>query len=216
MTRLGALAVALAMGAVLGPLVAERRRPLRPRVEPPWPHTGRNLAVAGLGALASALTEWAAGQPIARWGAGRGVGLLARLPLPGRVASLVGVLLLDYTLWLWHRWNHRVPVLWQFHVVHHVDRDLDASTGLRFHFGELVVSTAVRAGQVLLLGVDHDTFRAYQSVLLLSVLFHHSNVRLPLDLERRLVPVVVTPRMHGIHHSIVERETDSTFSSLLT
>jgi sterol desaturase/sphingolipid hydroxylase (fatty acid hydroxylase superfamily) len=109
-----------------------------------------------------------------------------------------------------------VPVLWRFHLVHHVDRDLDASTGLRFHFGELALSTGFRAGQVLLLGVDRATFRVYQTSLLLSVLFHHSNVRLPLGLERRVVPLLVTPRMHGIHHSVVEAERASNFASLLT
>ncbi|MGH7267754.1 MAG: sterol desaturase family protein [Candidatus Rokuibacteriota bacterium] len=217
MTRTGSLALGgLVAGAFLGLLLAERRRPLRPRVEPPLPHTGRNLVVAGLGAVATGLTEWAVGQPVARWAGSRRVGLLRALPLPARLASLLGFLLLDYTLWLWHRWNHHAPFLWRFHVVHHVDRDLDASTGVRFHFGELALSTGFRAGQLTLLGVDRDTFAAYQAVLILSVLFHHSNLRLPLSVERRLVPLVVTPRMHGIHHSVVERETDGNFSSLFT
>jgi sterol desaturase/sphingolipid hydroxylase (fatty acid hydroxylase superfamily) len=207
----------LVAGALLGLLFAERRRPLRPRVERTLPHTGRNVVIAALGAVATGLTEAAVGQPVARWAAARRVGLLRVLPVPLQVArGVAGFLLLDYTLWLWHRWNHRVPLLWRFHVVHHVDRDLDASTGIRFHFGELALSTGFRVGQLLLLGIERETFFAYQGVLMLSVLFHHSNLRLPLALERRLVSLVVTPRMHGIHHSVVEHETDSNFSSLLT
>jgi sterol desaturase/sphingolipid hydroxylase (fatty acid hydroxylase superfamily) len=217
MTRSKSLALGGLIGAAfVGLMLGERRRPLRRRVERLLPHTARNMVIAGLGALATGLAESAVGQPVARWASSRRVGLLRVLPLRPRIVKIVGFLLLDYTLWLWHRWNHRAAFLWRFHMVHHVDRDLDVSTGIRFHFGELALSTGLRAGQILLLGVDRDTFRTFQTILLLSVLFHHSNLRLPVALERRLVPLVVTPRMHGIHHSTVQRETDSNFSSLLT
>jgi sterol desaturase/sphingolipid hydroxylase (fatty acid hydroxylase superfamily) len=55
-----------------------------------------------------------------------------------------------------------------------------------------------------------------QTLLLPSVLFHHSNVRLPRAAERRLSLLLVTPRMHGIHHSAAREETDSNWSSGLT
>ncbi|HEU4343158.1 MAG TPA: sterol desaturase family protein [Candidatus Binatia bacterium] len=51
---------------------------------------------------------------------------------------------------------------------------------------------------------------------MLSILFHHSNVRLPIEFEKRLCRFVVTPRMHGIHHSIVRSEEETNFSSGLT
>jgi sterol desaturase/sphingolipid hydroxylase (fatty acid hydroxylase superfamily) len=128
----------------------------------------------------------------------------------------LAVVLLDYTLYLWHVLTHRVPFLWRFHVAHHVDLDLDASTALRFHFGELAISTVWRAAQVALIGVSPLSFSVWQTFLLLSVLFHHSNVRLPIEVERKLNLLFVTPRMHGIHHSIVREETDSNWSSGLT
>ena len=59
-------------------------------------------------------------------------------------------------------------------------------------------------------------FSIWQTLLLVSILFHHSNVRLPIDTERRLNWLIVTPRMHGIHHSIVRKDTDSNWSSGLT
>jgi sterol desaturase/sphingolipid hydroxylase (fatty acid hydroxylase superfamily) len=65
------------------------------------------------------------------------------------------------------------------------------------------------------LGVGRGVYFGYQVVLLAGVLFHHSNLRLPIGLERTLCRVLVTPRMHGIHHSIVEAEADSNFGSLL-
>jgi len=87
---------------------------------------------------------------------------------------------------------------------------------LRFHFAEVVVSVGWRLGQVLLIGVSPLAFSAWQTATLVSVMFHHANVRLPIAAERRLNRFVVTPRMHGIHHSIVREETDSNWSSGLT
>src|SRR5207245_8958203 len=92
----------------------------------------------------------------------------------------------------------------------------DASTALRFHCAELVISIPWRAAQVVVIGVSPLAFSVWQTALQVSVLFHHANVRLPLALERRLVRVVVTPRMHGIHHSTVRGETDTNWSSGLT
>jgi sterol desaturase/sphingolipid hydroxylase (fatty acid hydroxylase superfamily) len=109
-----------------------------------------------------------------------------------------------------------VPFLWRFHVVHHVDLDLSATTALRFHFAEMLLSVPWRAAQVALLGVSPRALSLWQTCLLVSILFHHSNLRLPIAVERRLARLVVTPRMHGIHHSTVQEETDSNWSSGLT
>ncbi|MGH9141464.1 MAG: sterol desaturase family protein, partial [Vicinamibacterales bacterium] len=102
------------------------------------------------------------------------------------------------------------------HAVHHIDLDLDTTTGLRFHFGELAMAAGFRALQVLLLGVDRQTLRLWQRMLVISVVFHHSNLELPSDVEQGLNAILVTPRMHGIHHSTRPEETDSNFSSLLS
>src|SRR5207249_1417466 len=82
------------------------------------------------------------------------VGLLRVVPLPRALRVVLGFLLLDYTLYIWHWLNHRAPPLWRFHAVHHIDLDLDSSTGIRFHFGELALAAGFRAAQVLLLGVE--------------------------------------------------------------
>jgi sterol desaturase/sphingolipid hydroxylase (fatty acid hydroxylase superfamily) len=122
--------------------------------------------------------------------------------------------LLDYTLYLWHYLTHRIPFLWRFHLAHHVDLDLDASTALRFHFVEMMLSVPWRAGQVRLLGISPLGLALWQTVTLLAIMFHHSNVRLPIDFERRLSRLLVTPRMHGIHHSIVKDETGSNWGTI--
>ncbi len=93
---------------------------------------------------------------------------------------------------------------------------MDASTALRFHFAELALSVPWRAGQVMVIGVSPFAFSLWQTLLFLSIMFHHSNVRLPIEVERALNRIIVTPRMHGIHHSTVRAETDSNWSSGLT
>ena len=194
----------------------ERRRPLRRAVEGKLTRNARNLLLAGAGAAALQLVEQPVVQPLTQLVERRRWGLLKVVRLPRLLEVTLAVILLDYTLYVWHVLTHKAPLLWRFHVAHHVDLDLDASTALRFHFGELTISTAWRAAQVLLIGVSPLSLSVWQTFLLLSVLFHHSNVRLPIETERLLNRFIVTPRMHGIHHSIIREETNSNWSSGLT
>ena len=197
-------------------LIVETLRPLRRAREPKLRRLGRNLAVGGIAAATMELLQIPILLPVSRWAAAHDFGLLRMFTLPGTLRVVAAVVLLDYTLWFWHFANHRVPFLWRFHSVHHVDRDMDVSTGLRFHFGELGLSVFFRASQVALIGADPTAVVLWQSLLFISVLFHHSNTRLPPALERVLVRILVTPRMHGIHHSNYRAETDSNWSSLLS
>ena len=144
------------------------------------------------------------------------MGIMQMLPLPSAARTAVALALMDYTLYLWHLLLHRSPALWRLHEPHHADLDLDASTAARFHFLEFVASIPWRAAQIVLIGVGPRTLALWQRLTLVEVFFHHSNVRLPFGLERWLARLVVTPRLHGIHHSVVRSERDSNFSSSLT
>jgi sterol desaturase/sphingolipid hydroxylase (fatty acid hydroxylase superfamily) len=117
--------------------------------------------------------------------------------------------MMDLTFYYWHRANRSISFFWRFHNVHHIDPDLDISTSFRFHFGEILYSLVFRAGQIYLLGIPLFTHLVYELVFQCATLFHHSNVRLPITFERSLNKIIVTPRMHGIHHSIVKDETNS-------
>ncbi|MGH7231227.1 MAG: sterol desaturase family protein [Nitrospiraceae bacterium] len=197
-------------------LFLESRHPLRRSVESKPVRAGRNVTMVAISAVALRIAE----RPVTRrltalvsrwrWG------LLPAMRLPAWVELPLAVLLLDYTLYAWHVLTHRVPWLWRMHVVHHVDLDLDATTAIRFHAGEMTISIGWRVGQVALIGVSPLALSIWQTLLLLSVVFHHSNVRLPIEMERRLNRFIVTPRMHGIHHSVIEEETNSNWSSGLT
>jgi sterol desaturase/sphingolipid hydroxylase (fatty acid hydroxylase superfamily) len=206
----------LVLGAFGLLLWLERHRALRRAVEPKLTRAARNLTVAAASAVALQLTEKPMAEALSALVERRRWGLLKRFRLPAWLEVALAVILLDYTLYLWHVLTHRVPFLWRFHVVHHVDLDLDASTALRFHFAELVLSVPWRAGQILLLGVSPRALSVWQTGLFLSILFHHANVELPVEIESRLNAIIVTPRMHGIHHSMVKEETNSNWSSGLT
>jgi sterol desaturase/sphingolipid hydroxylase (fatty acid hydroxylase superfamily) len=210
------LSVPLIVGTFGVLLWLERRSPLRRKVEPKLTRDVRNLAVAFFGAVALQLTESPVSGKLATLVEQRNWGMLKIGGLPAWLEVPLAVLLLDYSLYVWHVLTHKVPFLWRFHLVHHVDRELDASTALRFHFGELILSVPWRAAQIVLIGVSPFSFSVWQTLLFMSILFHHSNVRLPIAWERRLNLLIVTPRMHGIHHSTVRQETDSNWSSGLT
>jgi len=191
-------------------------RPLRRQKEPKLRRMARNLTFAGLGAATIELLQIPILVPISAWVVRERIGLLHWLGLSGWARTLAGIVLLDYTLWFWHWANHRIFFFWRFHSVHHVDLDMDASTALRFHFGELAMSVLFRALQIVAIGTDPRAVAIYQILLFACILFHHSNTRLPLWLERILVRVIVTPRMHGIHHSDYLNETNTNWSSLLS
>jgi sterol desaturase/sphingolipid hydroxylase (fatty acid hydroxylase superfamily) len=128
---------------------------------------------------------------------------------------VLSFLLMDLMFYYWHLANHRVPLLWRFHNVHHIDPDLDVSTAFRFHFGEIALSAFFSLLQVSLIGPSVWAYAVYQLVFQAEVLFHHSNIRLPVTFERLLNKMLVTPRMHGIHHSQVQRENNSNFGTVL-
>jgi len=199
----GAATVAV-WGTVVG--VAETAAPLRRRTSPRRPRWSTNAKAAAVGGLLVRLAVVPAMLAVASRFRGRG--LLAALPRPTRFVA--GLVLMDGALWLWHRANHAVPSLWRFHAYHHLDPDLDVTTALRFHPIELLLSIAARAIPIAVLGASPQMVVTYEIVLQCATLFHHGNVRLPACLDGALAHAVVTPRMHGIHHS---READHTNSN---
>ena len=170
-----------------------------------------NLCFSALAFGVAAAIVRPAAQSAMRWAGLEPFGLIDIVPLPA-AQFMVAFLLMDLSFYWWHLLNHRIPFLWRFHNVHHIDPDLDVSTGFRFHFGEVAMSAVFRVVQVAFIGISVSAFAAYELVFQANTLFHHSNVRLPIRFERLLNKVLVTPRMHGIHHSQIEGETNSNYS----
>ncbi|WP_462322291.1 sterol desaturase family protein [Halochromatium sp.] len=159
-----------------------------------------------------------------------GIGLLHWLPLDGPLfdggsfhgllgAALtlaLAVLLFDLWMYAWHRANHEIPILWRFHQVHHTDPAMDATTALRFHPGELLISSLLNPLVVLALGMGLTQLILYKSVMLAIILFHHSNVRVPSHWDARLRWLIVPPSMHRVHHSRIARETNSNYGTVFS
>lgn len=199
-----------------GLLWLEKQRPLRSQVENKFKHDLRNTLIAALSGLSIRAMEKPLTSRCTQLVEQKRLGLAPRLPLPRWAQTTLSILLLDYTLYLWHMLTHKTRFLWRFHEVHHEDLDLSASTAVRFHFFEMAISALWRSAQVLAIGVSQQALRLWQTLTLLEILFHHSNIDLPVKWERRLNRIIVTPRMHAIHHSTLRNETNSNWSSGLT
>jgi sterol desaturase/sphingolipid hydroxylase (fatty acid hydroxylase superfamily) len=178
-------------------------------------HDARNLAVGAGNALLMAVLFGAVFVAVEVWAEDRSVGLLRILDAPGWLALGLAILLFDLWMYLWHRANHRIPFLWRFHRMHHSDPEMDVSTGLRFHPGEMVLSSIARLAVLPLLGMSLWHLAIYEVLLLPVILFHHSNLRIPRWMDHGLLAVIVTPAMHRVHHSRWQPETDSNYGSIL-
>jgi sterol desaturase/sphingolipid hydroxylase (fatty acid hydroxylase superfamily) len=192
----------------------ERWLPLRKSTHSLLGRLAVNIAISVLTFLAAAALVQPAARWALSWSAQKSFGLVHLIALPAWLEFILTFLLMDLAFYYWHVANHRVPFLWRFHNVHHADPDLDVSTAFRFHFGEVALSSAFNLIQVSLIGPSAWAFAAYQLAFQSEVLFHHSNLRLPIGFERLLNKIIVTPRMHGIHHSQVQRENNSNFGTV--
>lgn len=179
-------------------------------------HATHNLALGLLNAALVSVVFAAALVAAAEWSTTAGFGLLHRLAAPGWIEWPVAILLLDLWMYCWHRINHQVPLLWRFHSVHHSDAEMDASSAVRFHTGEAVLSATARLAVLPLLGVTPLQLLVYELIMQPVILFHHSNVRVPARIDRVLRAVIVTPWMHWVHHSRWQPETDSNYATVFS
>jgi sterol desaturase/sphingolipid hydroxylase (fatty acid hydroxylase superfamily) len=207
----------VAAGALCALLLAEHQFPFFLEF---WPnklgrirHDAKNLSLGLTNAIVAALLTGT--LLVVVEAASRDLGLLSRLSLPVVAATAISLVILDFWMYVWHRLNHALPFLWRFHRMHHSDPAVDASTGVRFHTGEIVMSGLARVALLPVLGFSLWQLALYDAMLLPVVLFHHSNVRFPRWLDYGLTMCVVTPAMHRVHHSQWRPETDSNFASIL-
>lgn len=196
--------------------VAESKRQLRKRTRPKIERMKENASVATVALPALRLLLVPCSYAAAKHATQRNFGLLHWAGLPKWAQHIVGFLLLDYSNYLWHVLLHKSDLLWRFHNVHHMDLDLDLSTAWRFHVGENIASVPYRSAAVAIIGAPAPLVLFYEVLFEGCTAFHHTNMRLPFNVEQVLSRVMVTPRMHGIHHSIVARETNSNFSVIFS
>jgi len=199
------------LGILTVMLLWEASRPRRPLARPRQERWVANLGLTLLNTVLVRVTVGGVAYTAAVFAADQGVGLLHWRPLPAWVAATMTLLVLDFAIYVQHVLFHAVPVLWRLHRMHHADLDVDATTGLRFHPLEILLSLGLKAAVVVLLGAVPWAVVAFEILLNAASVFNHGNVALPECHDRWLRWIVVTPDMHRIHHSTRMVETNSNF-----
>lgn len=179
-------------------------------------HGMTHLVLALINSVAVAVPFAALVYAACTWAQREQFGLVHMVTMPQWVQWIVALVLFDAWMYGWHRLNHRVGLLWRFHSVHHTDRAMEATSALRFHTGEVALSSTARLAVLPLLGMTVQQLLVYETILLPVILFHHSNVRVPRRLDDGLRWLIVTPWMHWVHHSRWRVETDSNYASVLS
>jgi sterol desaturase/sphingolipid hydroxylase (fatty acid hydroxylase superfamily) len=141
----------------------------------------------------------------------QGWGIFNYFELPFWLVVIASVVIMDFVIYLQHVMVHAVPALWRLHRVHHADLDFDVTTGARFHPLEIILSMLIKFATIIVLGPPVLAVVIFEVVLNGIAMFNHSNVRLPLGIDRVLRWLVVTPDMHRVHHSVEDDEANSNF-----
>ena len=217
---IGAIRFAIFLGLIIGFAAIEHRFPARPwrsGIRARWISHG---ALGGLSLIVPALLLRSApifvGLGAAAWAERAGFGLFHWLALPPWLAIAPAILMLDLAIYAQHRALHRWPLLWRLHAVHHHDHDLDVTTALRFHPGEIFLSVLYKAGIAAIIGAPVVAVVIHETLLNGMAIFNHANIVLPRRAERIVQPILVTPTMHVRHHSTVRSQHDANYGNLLS
>lgn len=170
-----------------------------------------NIGLVVLSSAALALIPALASMAMAHLAVEQQWGLFNHLNWPYALTFLLSVVALDFIIYLQHVMFHVVPLLWRLHRVHHSDVDLDASSGIRFHVVEIVLSMVLKLAAIVTLGPPVVAVLVFEILLNGTALFNHANIRLPQKVDALLRLFIVTPDMHRVHHSVIPEETDSNF-----
>ncbi len=204
------------LGGLLLFLVLELLAPYRPVSVSKVRRWTINLTLAALNSAVLSLLLAPAVLQATTYVTARRLGVMNVVEVSPWVKISVTVVLMDCALYAWHLLNHRLPFLWRFHRVHHSDLNMDVSTATRFHIGELVMSGVVKIVLVFLLGADRSGVLIFESLLLFCAQFQHSSLKLPEWFETYFWTLFVPPSMHRIHHSVIIRERDTNYGTILS
>ncbi len=194
-------------------ILLERAIPRRP-----WAEGGAKRYVTNYVLMAVSIVMFTA-IPLsflsaAVWAEQRGVGLLNSVALDGMAVIAITLLARAFVSFFTHFLNHKVPVLWRLHRVHHLDTDLDVSTTTRFHPMEIVVNLIIGVPMIVAVGMSPWVLMVYELLDAAVTLFSHSNIRLPRSANFVLRYIIVTPDLHRVHHSTWQPETDSNYGAV--
>ena len=146
----------------------------------------------------------------------RGWGVFNQMEIPGASVIILSVIIVDLGRYIEHRLLHKLPLLWRLHRMHHADRDFDVTTTLRAHPLEVIFSTSFRMMVIAIFGLPVMAVILAELLIVMTNLFIHANMRLPLGVERWLRLIIVTPDFHRVHHSTRIEENNSNFANIFS
>ncbi|MBI5848908.1 MAG: sterol desaturase family protein [Nitrospirae bacterium] len=197
-------------------LCFEYLRPYRPSSVPKTERLLTNISLTILNSVVLSLLFATATINISLDVSANHIGILNNFNLPFWQRVFLAVIFMDFVFYFWHILNHRLPILWRFHRVHHSDLNMDVSTASRFHIGELALSSGIKIGLIYLIGANVASVILFESLLGLTAQFQHSSVKVPLWFEKFFWLFFVPPSMHRIHHSVVIPERNTNYGTILS
>ena len=203
--RLGAFAVVLAL-MLLWEAFNPRRTPLLG-----WNRRLNNLGLVSLDVILVRLLIPIATVTVAEISMARGWGLFNIVDAGFWPSFILSFLLMDLVIYGQHVITHKIPLLWRIHRVHHTDLEFDVTTALRFHPFEIIFSMFVKFFFIALFGAPVVAVIVFEIILNISSMFNHSNIQIPVSIDRWLRFFIVTPDMHRVHHSVIKVETNSNY-----
>jgi len=199
------------IGLITFVILWELISPKRPLTQSKSKRWLNNFALIGLDVLLVRLLLPIAAAGIGLWANHNHIGLLNTIPLNQTLSVFMAIIFLDLVIYWQHRLFHTIPLLWRLHQVHHADRDIDVSTGLRFHPIEIIISMFIKFSAILILGAPVIAVVLFEIILNGMAMFNHGNIKLPKLLDAVLRLIIVTPDMHRVHHSVLKHETNSNY-----
>ncbi len=181
-----------------------------------WNHSKTNLVFLGTTILINSLFGLASAG-IFRWQAKYGIGVFYTIKLPVIVALLLSIMMLDLVAqYVVHFLLHKIKFMWKFHMVHHSDTMVDATTGTRHHPGDYIMRELFSLFTILLFGMPFAYYMIYRILTILFTYFSHANIVLPDFIEKSVGLVFITPNIHKFHHHYERPWTDSNFGNIFS
>jgi sterol desaturase/sphingolipid hydroxylase (fatty acid hydroxylase superfamily) len=151
------------------------------------------------------------------WAVANDFGLLHLTGMPLWLFMLAGLLVLDLIGAYFIHWlQHQVRPMWKFHLVHHTDTHVDATTANRHHPGESVFRAVFTLLAVLVTGAPMWLVMLYQSLSAVLSQFNHANISLPVWVDKAVSWLIVSPNMHKVHHHYAQPLTDTNYGNIFS